>query len=151
MGLNIRGTYKKNYLPTCPPLLPCSLLPGSSSPGLNNRTMHRSPGLYLLAPAYLIPYCPHLAPYSPGNLEVLHLCVFAYVIPLPRRPLLLVVFLNNLPWVLPGRVEHSKHRERQWRRIPPRSQMPPASLLHPLTPGTLLLPDEFSPKGLLSP
>lgn len=107
--------------------------------------------LYLLAPAHLIPHCAHLTPYSPGSLEVLRLCAFVHVIPLPRRPFVLIVFLNNFCWVLAGRVDCSVHRGGQVGRAPPRIQTSPASLLHPFTPGTLLLPDGGSPRGLLSP
>lgn len=152
MGVNIRGACEKEI----PPHLPSRevlfspawfLLPWPQPQ--NNAQKPRPFSSFWPLPT-LSP-CPHLTPYSPGSLEVLRLCAFAHVIPLPTRPFLLIVFLNNFPWVLPGRVDRSGHRGGQVGRTSPRTRTSAASLLHPLTPGILLLPEAFSPKRLLSP
>ena len=59
----------------------------------------QAPTFYLLAPAYLVPHCLHLAHYSPGSLGLSCLCAFA--ISLSQRPFLLFIFLSNFSWVLP--------------------------------------------------
>ena len=88
-----------------PALCSCPLSPTWLSPSwLQPENNAQNPKPLPSGPGPPHPPCPHLAPKSPGSLEVLCPCVFAHVIPLLRRPFLLFVPLRNFPWVPPGRL-----------------------------------------------
>lgn len=133
-----QGSLQKEVLPPRSSLLAAPFSPSPIPPILNHRTTHKSPDLYPLAPAHLVPHCPLLAPHPPSSLEILGLCASAHVIPLPTRSLLFLVFLNNFWWVLP----------RKRRPLQAHSGLTPEPIHACLA---LLLPDKFPPKGFLGP